>query len=413
MTEEKDARAYSEVDLPEFDAIDRKTKGNGDVLYILRPKERPECCHVCGSVAVHVHKKSRRNVADLDMLGHRVGLTVEGRTYRCADCGNLIRMEYPSLHGRMTTRLAEAIQQDSLRHTFTDTARRFHTTTTTVKSLFEEYADERLDGYRLVAPRVLGIDEVHLEDAYRGVFVTVDKSEGHVLEFTERRTYDSVVETLSSMEDPENLELVTIDMWHPYRVAVRAVFGDVPVVIDHFHVIKNLMRALDSVRSRICKQVKAADRRALKRNRYLLLCSNENLTVRQGADLAALLGRFPEFETVYLLKESFRDIYATASSSDEAKAMFEDWCRACEDAGCDAYDGFIKTVRAWEEEVFAYFDFPSMARTNAQTESLNRSIRTIARAGRGYTFDVLRKKVLLARYSYEPEERFSFSDFDD
>jgi transposase len=215
------------------------------------------------------------------------------------------------------------------------------------------------------------------------------------------------------MEGPENLELVTIGMWRPYRDAVRAVFGDVPVVVDRFHVIKNLMRALDSVRSLICKQVKVADRRALKRNRYLLLCSNENLTMRQGADLAALLERFPEFKTVYVLKESFRDIYATASSSDEAKAMFEDWCRTCEEAGCDAYDGFIKTVRAWEGEVFAYFDFPGMARTNAQTESLNRSIRTIARAGRGYTFDVLRKKVLLARYAYEPEERFSFSDLDD
>jgi transposase len=193
VREEKDARVYPEVDLPEFDAIDRKAKDNGDVFYILRPKERPECCHVCGGVAVHVHKKSRRNVADLDMLSHRVGLTVEGRTYRCADCGNLIRMEYPSLHGRMTARLAGAIQQDSLRHTFADTARRFHTTTTTVKALFEDYADERLDGYRLVAPRVLGIDEVHLEGAYRGVFVAVGKGEGHVLEFTERRTYDSAV----------------------------------------------------------------------------------------------------------------------------------------------------------------------------------------------------------------------------
>lgn len=414
MVENQGEALYPEVGLPEFDAVARKTKDNGDILYVLRPKERPKACMACGSASVHVHKATRRNVADLDMLGHRVGLTVEGKSYRCSDCGNLIRMEYPSLHGRMTARLAEAIQQDALRHTFSDTARRFHTTTTTVKALFEEYADERLDGRSLVAPTVLGIDEVHLEDSYRGVFVAVDKSEGRVLEFTEKRTLASVAETLSSMESPENLRLVTIDMWRPYRDAVRRVFGDdMPVVIDHFHVVKNLMRALDSVRSQICKQIKDKDRRALKRNRYLLLRNNEDLTVHQGADLARLLEAFPEFEGVYLLKEAFRDIYASASSSGEAKAMFSDWKRECERAGNGAYDGFVRTVEAWEDEIFAYFDFPDMERTNAQTESLNRSIRTIARAGRGYSFDVLRKKVLLARYVYEPEERFSFADFDD
>ena len=118
------------------------------------------------------------------------------------------------------------------------------------------------------------------------------------------------------MSGQENLELVTIDMWRPYRDAVNTVFPSVPVVVDHFHVIKNLMKALDTVRSQICRQVKAPERRALKRNRYLLLCGNENLTVKQGADLAALLKAFPEFEDVYLLKESFRDIYATAKTSE-------------------------------------------------------------------------------------------------
>ena len=414
MEENQGETLYPEVRLPEFDAVARKTKDNGDILYVLRPKERPKACQICGSVAVHVHKTTRRNVADLDMLGHRVGLTVEGKSYRCSDCGNLIRMDYPSLHGRMTARLVEAIQQDALRHTFSDTARRFHTTTTTVKALFEEYADAKLAARPLLAPAVLGIDEVHLEDSYRGVFVAIDKNEGHVLEFTEKRTFASVAETLSSMESPENLQLVTIDMWRPYRDAVRRVFGDdMPVVVDHFHVIKNLTKALDSVRSQICKQIKDKDRRALKRNRYLLLRNNEDLTVRQGADLAQLLKTFPEFEGVYLLKEAFRDIYASAGSTSEAKAMFSDWKRECERVGDGAYDGFIKTVEAWEDEIFAYFDFPDMARTNAQTESLNRSIRTIARAGRGYSFDVLRKKVLLFRYTYEPEERFSFADFDE
>lgn len=169
---------YPDVDLPEFNAIDKKSKDNGDLLYILVPKDRPEVCPECGSVSVHVHKKQNRSVQDLDNFGHRVGLLIEGRTYRCRDCGNLIRVDYPSLHGRMTKRLVEAIQRDSLNETFAAVADRYHTSITTVATIFNDYTDVLMAEHRFVAPTVLGIDEVHLEDDYRGVFVKVDRTEG-------------------------------------------------------------------------------------------------------------------------------------------------------------------------------------------------------------------------------------------
>ena len=120
---------------------------------------------------------------------------------------------------------------------------------------------------------------------------------------------------------------------------------------------------------------------------------------------------YPQLENLYLLKESFRDIYVNAKSSTEAQWMFSEWCAACKEYHITAYDSFIDTVNEWSKEIFAYFDYPDMERTNAQTESLNRKIRTIARDGRGYKFDVLRKKIILSRYVFEPSEKFSFNDF--
>lgn len=91
--------------------------------------------------------------------------------------------------------------------------------------------------------------------------------------------------------------------------------------------------------------------------------------------------------------------------------MFTEWKQACAEADVRAYDDFIRTVENWSSEIFAYFDYPDMDRTNAQTESLNRRIRTIARDGRGYSFDVLRKKVILNTYRLDSRGRFSFKDF--
>lgn len=50
-------------------------------------------------------------------------------------------------------------------------------------------------------------------------------------------------------------------------------------------------------------------------------------------------------------------------------------------------------MERWRTEVFAYFE---CGITNAVTENRNSLIKTIYRNGRGYTFDVIRAKALLA-----------------
>lgn len=45
----------------------------------------------------------------------------------------------------------------------------------------------------------------------------------------------------------------------------------------------------------------------------------------------------------------------------------------------------------WNDEIFAYFD---QSVTNAYTESTNNLIRAMQRLGRGYSFEVLRAKML-------------------
>ena len=55
------------------------------------------------------------------------------------------------------------------------------------------------------------------------------------------------------------------------------------------------------------------------------------------------------------------------------------------------YQDVIKTVDNWQYEIFNYF---TCRITNAYTESLNNLIKNIEKAGRGYSFEVLRAKVL-------------------
>jgi len=56
-------------------------------------------------------------------------------------------------------------------------------------------------------------------------------------------------------------------------------------------------------------------------------------------------------------------------------------------------------MKNWRTEILAYFDHPI---TNAYTEALNGVAKTINRQGRGYTFEVLRARLLYGKGPLEP-----------
>lgn len=393
-----------DIGLPEFNLISKDTTKSGDVVFTLVPKDKPTVCPHCGSDRINVHKSAVRKVRDLNMMNQKVGLIIQGKRYRCMDCGETFGVDYPSVpSGKMTLRLKERVQRDSFNHTFNEVANAYDLSVPAVSDAFNEVADKLNEEYVVETPEILGIDEIHLKKNYCGVFTDIEKK--RVIELTSSRSKATVVRFLKTL-DKEKVVCVTMDMWKAYRDAVHEVFPGVPVIVDHFHVIKELLHQFERIRIRITKTLmERSERASLKGNKYLLLTASENLTRTQNDRLRNLLDAFPELNYPYMLKESFRLIYDSESRK-EAEATFEEWKDAVMsgDPVYPEYISVINTVENWREEIFNYFDNKY---TNAETESLNRTIRDIDGAGRGYTFDVLRKKVLF-RKQFQEQEHFSF-----
>lgn len=84
------------------------------------------------------------------------------------------------------------------------------------------------------------------------------------------------------------------------------------------------------------------------------------------------------------------------------------------------FEGLLSIVKNWRREILAYFDHRF---TNGSTEGVNAAIRQIDRQGRGYSFEVLRARLLCkeettkGRSSIRPKKRRrpddgrSFMDF--
>ena len=125
--------------------------------------------------------------------------------------------------------------------------------------------------------------------------------------------------------------------------------------------------------------------------RWLLLKRTDSLTEEQLDVLFHLEKSHPELKEAYDFKEQFNAIY-DAQTKEDAIQRFTNW-EADIPKHLASFRYVAKTVNNRFEDVFSYWDAP-MRITNTFTEGHNSLIRAANRMGRGYTFEVLRAKML-------------------
>lgn len=348
-------------------------------------------CRHCGRYGVVGFGRREQVIKDLPRLGKRSSIYVETRRWRCKNCGKTFYEDLPHMDEkrRMTNRLVQWIGEQAVRRTNSSVAEEVGVTEGTIRLVFAEYVQRKYDAMRFATPRWLGIDEIHLIKP-RCVLTNVERLTA--FDILENRNKQTVATRLARLDHRKSIELVTIDMWRPYRDAAAAVLPDATVVVDKFHVVRMLNAACEAVRKALRADLTPAERRGLVNDRFLILKRKHRLNGKEHMMLAGWLENYPTLAMAYEIKEAGYRIY-DAKTRDEADAAFEQWRASIPQEMKGAFGDFERAWRNWRDEILAYFDCRA---TNAYTESLNNLIRTTNRVGRGYSFEALRAKVLLS-----------------
>jgi transposase len=98
-------------------------------------------------------------------------------------------------------------------------------------------------------------------------------------------------------------------MWRPYYQAVRKKLPRAKVVVDRFHVMKQLNTRLTQLRTKYQKQSNSETQKILKGSRWIVVRNRSELSIKQADQLNQILDLCPELRTMYLLKEEFRTIF--------------------------------------------------------------------------------------------------------
>jgi len=188
-------------------------------------------------------------------------------------------------------------------------------------------------------------------------------------------------------------------MWRPYRLVAEDLIPKAVVVVDKWHVLRMANEAMERIRKGYRAQLSPKRRRRLMHDRFLLAKREPDLKAGERLILEAWINEFPPLGAAWRAKEAFYGIYSETYER-HAREAYMDWQRSLTPEMVKAFQPLITAVGNWSRQIFSYFDHPV---TNAYTESLNRLIADSNRLGRGYSFDVLRTRMLLSRGALKEE----------
>ena len=400
-------------------------------------------CPHCGSIRAdnNGYTGNPRLVHDVNVGITQVDIILYVDRAECKDCGRSYSRQFEGvIPGRqMTSRLFEQIKRDAIRRPFREVGDMFGYSDTTIGSIFDEYIEE-LEAVRgpIIAPHALGIDEKHIVNTMRAIFVDLDS--GELLEMRPNNGRKDIISTIESMVDyDKNIKIVAMDMSNGYRAYVQECLPKATIIVDKFHVYQDLYQKVAKSKTKIMEAIGArigaiedpeekkrlSDIRDLAiKYSYLFKFKIDTLNAESFrlSAMADLCSTFPEFNHLRLLKEGFERIYYCGMRSD-AEDVYSEWIQLVPPSGSKqiaAWEAdygvkadlfadfrvFRNAMKNWYNEVFNYFDI-AIHYTNAVSEGTNRLIQSINDLGNGYSFERLRGKAMF-RSKAAPRITYSF-----
>lgn len=387
------------LDLEGWTLLARTQEDGLDVL-AAEYRPQPTACPKCGTIGhLYRHGTKPTTYLDIPLRGAPARLRAKVQRYRCRSCEETFLQPLGGIRDdrRMTERCAAFIQANCLRDTFVRIAEDVGCDDKTVRSLAAEYM-ARLDAnYRPQLPEWLGVDETQIAGAMRLVLTDVGKR--RVIDMLPARDKGTLATWLRQFADLKVVNGVAIDMWRPYRDIARQMLPGIPVVVDKFHVVRTASYCMERVRIRLQKKRVAGIRKLWLQSKAILNKRNASLNDKARLNLEIWLANEPELAAAYRLKEAFYDIYDLPK--EKAVAAFDAYPALVPPELAHDFKVLLTAMKNWRREILTYFDYPI---TNAYTEAVNGVAKTVNRAGRGYSFEVLRARLLFGK-KVKPEQQ--------
>jgi len=254
----------------------------------------------------------------------------------------------------------------------------------TIKEIEKKYLKKHFDKPKLKHLKRIAIDEVYLGKKTKYLTLVMDLVTGAVVYIGDGKSADALKPFWKKLRSSgAKIEAVAMDMGRAYIKAVNDNLPGVPIVFDHFHVIKLYNEKLTELRRDLQREAEEADKEVLKGTRWLLLKSPKKLNTHneECEKLKNALKLNEPLAIAYYLKDDLGQIWKQ-NDKEEADFLLWEWVKKATLSGVKMLIKFSQILVKHSDEILAYYDFNRMS--SGPMEGTNNKIKTLQKRAYGY-----------------------------
>ena len=361
----------------------------------VRPRQGSAAiCSGCQKPAPGYDHLPERRFEFIPFWGFLVFFLYSRRRVHCRRCG-VVAEHLPWGDGKHSSTKAHMLflARWARKLSWKETAESFHTTWDKVRDAVEYVVTWGLEHRSLDSIRAIGVDEIQYAKGHKYLTLVyqIDQGLTRLLWVGKERTIESFQGFFAVIGDPlaAQIQFVCSDMWQPYLDVIRQKCSQALHILDRFHIVAKMNKALDEVRAAETRKIaREGHQPLLKKSRWCILKRKENLTAKQQHRLRDLLRYNLQTVRAYLLKEDFQQFWKYNSPT--WAGMFLDfWCYQTMRSRIEPMKKIARTLRTHRALLLNYFKARKEF-SSGVVEGLNNKAKVTMRRSYGFrTFRIL------------------------
>ena len=342
-------------------------------------------CPECGAPCKLYDHQPERQWRHLDTCQYQTILHAEPRRSQCSQHGvRVVKLPWAEPSSRFTA-LFEALAIEWLKEASQKAvAGQLGLSWDEIHGILERAVQRGLERRKAETISQMGVDEKAFRKGHSYLTLVNDLVRGRVLYVAEERrqsSLDGFWETLTA-EQIAGIEAVAMDMWDPYITSVREHVpgADGKIVFDKFHIAQHLGEAVDRVRRKENKTLRAAGDDRLTGTRYDWLRHPAAMEPKDRREFAELRTSGLKTARAWALKETAMSLYSYVYER-PARKHFRWWHNWAVRSRLQPLIEVARMLKRRFENIITYLRHRI---TNAASESINAKIQWVKYTARGF-----------------------------
>jgi len=322
------------------------------------------------------------------------------RRVNCEHCGKVIVERVPWATGKspVTKQFAAFLGSWARKLSWKDTAESFRVSWDIVADAVTWVVEWGLANRNIDNVTAIGVDEIqyHGGHNYLTLVYQIDRHCRRLLWIGKERKKKTLYAFCDFMGEQrcKAIEFVCSDMWKAYITVIADRFSNAVHVLDRFHIVGHLNKAVDNVRRSEVKKLRDAGKPAyLKKCRWVFLKKKKRLWGKPRARLRELLEMNLRTVKAYLFKEDFDHLW-TYKSVTWANKFINQWTKdVMRHRSLPELKKFARMIRGHQDLILNYFRAKKEF-SSGIVEGFNNKAKLTIRKSYGFRSDKLREIAL-------------------